>query len=151
MRIPYSRWVTGINSPHLVLVDGIPHHVKHFCSFPGVRVPFRITSKLSKKDKQLSRPRSVSPNDTSDTSVLEATDDDVDGLPDDGLGPDWTKEEATAPHSKGAPEQRGPHPAAHFVMRTSGASVIENRGLMAAMNGNYYILEERGVDFVLPA
>ena len=104
-------------------------------------VPFSITSESSGKGEQLSRPGLVLPDDASDTSVSEATDDDVDWPPDDSLGCDLAKEEAKAPPlSKGVPKQRGLHPAAHFVMMTSEGSVIENRSWMVAMNGNYRIL-----------
>ena len=72
-----------------MLVDGIPHDVKKILlPFSGVRVLFSITSKSSEEDEQLIRPGSVSPDDTSDISVSEATDDDVEGPPDDVLGRD---------------------------------------------------------------
>ena len=63
----------------------------------------------------------------------------------------WPRKRPQLPHSEGVPEQRGLHKAAHFVMKTSEGNVIENRSQMATMNRNYHILEERGVELVLPA
>ena len=68
VRIPHSRCtskskigqITRINSLHSVLVDGILHHVKNLHPFPGVHVPFNITSKSSEESEQLSRPGLVS-------------------------------------------------------------------------------------------
>ena len=80
-----------------MLFDGILHHVKNLHPFSGMRVLFSITSKSSEESEQLSMPGLVSPDDASDTSVSEATDDDVDGSHDDGLGYALAEEEATAP------------------------------------------------------
>ena len=60
-------------------------------------MPFSIPCKLSEEGQRLSRPGSVSPDDASDTSISEATDDNIDGQPDNGLGWILAEEEATAP------------------------------------------------------
>ena len=49
------------------------------------------------EDEHLSRPGSVLPDDASDTSVSEATNDDVDRLLYDGSGCTLAKEKGTAP------------------------------------------------------
>lgn len=66
--------VTGISSPHLVLVDGTSHHIKKLALLFR-SVSFKNTSNSSEESEPLERLWSISVDDTSDTSSPESVDD----------------------------------------------------------------------------
>lgn len=88
--------MTGISSPHLVLVDGTLIALKNLYSCSEVCMPFKNTSDSSEESEPLERLWSISLDGASDTSSPESVDD-YGELPDDRHGCSLSQEEARAP------------------------------------------------------